>query len=386
VLDKQISTLRGLQFWQYAVVGVLAPFLPLYFETRGFTSSQIGVLMMAGPLLAIFFQPIWGYISDRLQTVKKVIFVLWVCAILCSIGLFLADSYVATFWFVMLMYFFLQPSLPLLDSLTIQATASRGLNFGSVRLFGSIGFTVVALTGGYILQKLGGISNISYLFWAVWVFPILLLFRLREEPAQGERMTLEAIKGVFRNKMFLLFLLLVFLISVPHRMNDVLLGLYMKELGASDAMVGWAWALAAACEIPAFALLSRYLKRIHEFVLIGLVGILYSVRWLLYALATDPWMLFALQGGAAITFAVFWIAAIHYAVRILPMQLCSTGQSLLAMVFLGLAGIVGGGVGGWLNDNYGGSSMYVFAAIVSLIAGIGFLVTEFVSRTRRISL
>lgn len=383
-LDKQLITLRGLQFWAFATNGVAAPFLPLYFDRQGYTSAQIGVLMMIGSLLAIFIQPVWGYVSDRLQTVKKVTFFLWSIAVLCGIGLFASQSYVLTFWFVLLMYFFLQPSYPLIDSVSIQSAARRGATYGSIRMFGSIGFASMALIGGYVLNLLGGISNLGYFMITVSVIPLILMLLLRDEPAEGERMTLDLLKGILKNKTFLLFLLLVFLISIPQRMNDVMFGLYLLSNGGTDSMVGWGWAIAAGVELPAFLLLNRYLKKIHEFALIGVVGILFSVRWFLYTVFTEPWMLLLLQGGAMVTFAVFWLSAVHYTARILPMQLCSTGQSVLAMVFMGLAGIVGSSVGGWLKDNYGGASMYIFAACVSLVAGIGFLLVQFASRRGRI--
>ncbi|MNJ34964.1 putative nucleoside transporter YegT [compost metagenome] len=328
-------------------------------------------------------QPFWGYLSDRLQTVKKMIFWLWILAIISSVALFNSGgSYVLTLCFVLALYFFYQPSMPLLDSISVQSAARRGSSYGSLRLFGSMGYTVVSLSGGLLLAVLGGITKLPYLLWGAWIVPLLLLIFLRDEPAEGEGMNLKALKELFTNKSFLWFLFLVFIISVPHRMNDVMLGLYMKDLGASDAMVGWAWALAAAMEIPVFALLGKYLNRIHEYVLIGIVGILYTIRWFMYYVSDDPWVLLALQAGAAITFAVFWIVCMHYVARILPPQLGATGFSLLSMVYLGLAGMTGGVVGGRLTDLFGGASMYLFATIVSFLGGIMFLATEIISRRR----
>lgn len=381
--DRQMLILRGINFWQYAILAVLAPFLPLYFANLGYSSSQVGFLMMIGPFVASMVQPFWGYVSDRLQTVKMMIFWLWMLAIVSSVALFNSgESYVLTLCFVLSLYFFYQPTMPLLDSISVQSAARRGRSYGSLRLFGSLGYTVVSLSGGLLLAVLGGITGLPYLLWAAWVVPLLLLIFLRDEPAEGEGMTLTTLKELFTNKSFLWFLFLVFVISVPHRMNDVMLGLYMKELGATDAMVGWAWALAAAMEIPVFALLGKYLNRIHEYVLIGIVGLLYTIRWFMYYVSDDPWVLLALQAGAAITFAVFWIVAMHYVARILPPQLGATGFSLLSMVYLGLAGMTGGVVGGRLSDLYGGSSMYLFASITSLVGGVLFLATEAMSRRR----
>lgn len=381
--DRQILILRGMNFGQYAILAVLAPFLPLYFANLGYSSSQVGFLMMIGPFVASMIQPLWGYLSDRLQTVKKIIFALWILAIISSVLLFNSGgSYVLTLCFVLALYFCFQPTMPLLDSISVQSAARRGTSYGSLRLFGSIGYSIISLSGGLLLAAVGGIGKLPYLLWAVWVIPLLLSLILRDEPAEGEGMTLSSIKELFTNKSFLWFLFLVFIISVPHRMNDVMLGLYMKEMGASDAMVGWAWALAAVVEIPVFALIGKYLHRVHEYVLIGIVGIIYTLRWFMYYVSDDPWVLLALQTGAAITYAVFWITSMHYVARILPPQLGATGFSLLSMVYLGLAGMTGGVVGGRLSELFGGASMYLFASIVSLLGGLLFLATEAFSRRR----
>ncbi|WP_268238249.1 MFS transporter [Paenibacillus aceti] len=381
--DRQIWILRGMNFGQYAILAVLAPFLPLYFANLGYSSSQVGFLMMIGPFVASMIQPFWGYLSDRLQTVKKLIFCLWILAIISSVLLFNSGgSYTLTLCFVLALYFCFQPTMPLLDSISVLSASRRGISYGSLRLYGSIGYTIISLSGGLLLAALGGIGQLPYLLWAVWVLPLLLLIILRDEPTEGEGMTLASLKELFTNKPFLWFLFLVFIISVPHRMNDVMLGLYMKELGASDAMVGWAWALAAAVEIPVFALLGKHLHRIHEYVLIGIAGIIYTLRWLMYYVSDDPWVLLVLQAGAAVTYAVFWITCMHYVARILPPQLGATGFSLLSMVYLGLAGMTGGIVGGRLSELFGGASMYLFAAITSLLGGLLFLATEVMSRRR----
>lgn len=375
--------LRGLNFWQYAILAVLAPFLPLYFSNQGYSSSQVGFLMMIGPFVASLIQPLWGYVSDRLRAVKVIIFGLWVLAIASSAVLFNAGTnYGLTLAFVLALYFFYQPSMPLVDSISVQSASRRGIPYGSVRLFGSIGYTAISLTGGALLAQMGGITQLPYLLWAVWIFPLLLLIFLRDEPAEGGGMTLKSLGALFTNKSFLWFLVMVFIISVPHRMNDVMLGLYMKELGASDSMVGWAWALAAVVEIPVFALIGRYMHKIHEFALIGIVGLLYALRWFMYYVTDEPWVLLALQAGAALTFAVFWLVAMHYVARVLPPELGATGFSLLSMVYLGLAGMSGGLIGGWLKDLYGGESMYLFAALAALLGGVLFLVTQYLSRRR----
>ncbi|MDD9265694.1 MFS transporter [Paenibacillus sp. GCM10023248] len=380
-LDKQIVSLSGVNFFYYASSAILMPYLPLYLQTKGYTAAEIGLLMMIGPFVSIFAQPFWGYVSDRFNSVKNIVFMLWVLSLLGSFGLFLTSGFTLTLGFILLLYFFLLPSIPLIDNLVVKSTASRGLSYGSVRVWGSIGFSGVALISGLLLDELGGVSRIPYFYWVLWIFPFVLLAFIKDEHSSGQqRITLNAIGIIFRSKSFLWFMLMVLIISIPHRMNDALLGLYLNKLGATDAMVSWAWAIAACSEIPVFALINRYIHRYHELTVLGIVAVIYTIRWILYAVITDPWVLIGLQVTQMLTFAVLWIVAVQYVVRLLPEQFGSTGQSILAMVFMGLAGIIGGSVGGWLSEQWGGASMYVFATVMSAIAAVMFLGTQAVMR------
>jgi PPP family 3-phenylpropionic acid transporter len=382
VMVNQLYILRGLNFSYYSTQAILLPFLPLYFLAKGLTMVEIGFLMTIGPFVAIFAQPMWGYISDRFKTVKSVILLLWILTILSSVGLFMADHFVEYFIYVLLLFFFMMPSMPLLDSISIKVTESRGASYGSVRLWGSVGFTVTAVVSGLIMASIGGIENIRLIYWSIWILPMILIIFLRDEPAPGVTITAKAVYSIFRNRQFLWFLLLVFILMMPHRLNDSLFGVYLGDLGASDKMIGLAWALAAVSEVPTFAILGRYLHRFHELALLSVVSFLYVIRWILYGMISDPGILMYLQASHSITFAVFWIVAIQYVVRLVPKELRSTGQSFFSAVFIGLAGISGGLVGGALNEQFGGASMYYFGAVMALIGGILFLLTHAYNRKR----
>jgi PPP family 3-phenylpropionic acid transporter len=118
------------------------------------------------------------------------------------------------------------------------------------------------------------------------------------------------------------------------------------------------------------------MHRFHELALLSIVAALYTVRWILYAIITDPTALILMQSMHSVTFAVFWIVAVQYAVRLVPDEMRSTGQALLSAVFLGMAGLTGGFVGGFIKDIWGGSGMYVFGAIMTAIAAVLLLGTH----------
>lgn len=381
-MNKQIYTLRGLNFGYYATQSILLPLLPIYFMNMGYSAQDIGLFMMVGPFVSVFAQPMWGFISDRFQTLKKLVWLLWLLTIAASVGLFTTSGFTPTLIFVLLLYFFMLPSVPLLDSLSIKSTQQAGVSYGSIRLWGSLGFTVLALISGFALDAFGGISSIKYMYWATWIIPLSLLFFLKDEKSGGSRLTLAAVAELGRNGRFLWFLMLVFLMSVPHRMNDALFGLYIKDMHASDWMVSLAWALASVSEAVTFAFFYRYMHKYHELALLGIASLLFAIRWTIYALVPVPWVLMLLQLTHSVTYAVFWLVAVQYCVRLVPEAMRSTGQSLLSAVFLGLAGITGGYFGGLIQTAWGGSAMYGLGAALCAVTCLLFFGTHTLYRKK----
>ncbi|WP_240689323.1 MFS transporter [Ammoniphilus sp. YIM 78166] len=373
-LRREEWTVRGLTFSYYATNAILVVFLPLYFSNQGYHATQIGLLMMFGPFVAMFSQPVWGYLSDRYQSIKKIIIFLWSMTILSSAGLFLSHGFALALFFVVMLYFFFLPSNPLLDSLVIKTTMKTGASYGSVRLWGSIGFGGVAILAGMVVSVFG-IEVIPKLYYGIWVLPMLLLLFMKNESGSGRGISLTGLRAIGRNTAFLWFLCLVFVLTVPHRMNDSMFALYLKAAGGGDALVGWAWAIAAIGEVIAFALVSRVIPHYNELGLLAFVGFLYTVRWTLMGWVSDPLLLLLLQGMHMVTFAIFWITAIQYVVKLIPEELRSTGQSLFSAVFMGLAGITGGGVGGWIMQEWGGETMYFVGASMTFLATVLLIVT-----------
>ncbi len=97
------------------------------------TESKIGSILAIGPLAAFLTQPFWGYISDKLGTIKKVLLVTLVGVFIISIFLLTNESYALTLFFAATFYVFMSPTGGLGDCLAAKTSASVNKNFGSIR-------------------------------------------------------------------------------------------------------------------------------------------------------------------------------------------------------------------------------------------------------------
>ncbi len=265
----------------------------------------------------------------------------------------------------------MSPAGPLLDSMAIKSLGAKKRDqYGKVRLWGSVGFAFTAVVSGPVLGMIG-IHNIYILFWILILLLLSLTLFLKDNNHATDKVSLQGVKEVLTNKGFMVFLFLCFLVMIPHRMNDTMLVLHLEDLGATTFLVGAAWALAAFSEVPVFYFLTQKVLQFHHLFLLGIVALLFTIRWLLYGfIESAEWIVF-FQITQGLTFGLFWLVALQTAVNFVPNHLRSTGQALLMSTCFGLGGAVGGTTGGAILDNFGSQTMYQLMAAMTFLAMIG---------------
>lgn len=380
---KLSTPLRGFNFLYFALLAMFIPFLPVYFAEQGLSKSQIGFIIGTGGIITIIAQPLWGMISDRTKTIRKVLLLLIVFASVTGYFLYNTSSYTLLVVFAMLTYFFLMPIDPLTESLNFRISESAGINYGSIRTFGALGYAVMSLLTGYLMTQYGA-HSLAILFAGIGLLSFIVILAIPDAPVAGKPVTLKSLKNFLSGKETLLFLLLVFISSIPARMNDTFLGVYILELGGTPGLVGQAWFLAAGSEIVVFALSFWWLRKGKELIVISLAGGFYFIRFFISAWITDPHILAYLQVLQLLTFPVFYTAAIQYLYQIVPVEWRATGQTVLALLFFGVSGIIASYVGGALYEFFGGKALYLTISTMSFIGMLfGLVLYRMYGRTHR---
>lgn len=364
------NLLRSFNFLYFALLAMFVSFLPVYLDAQGLPATKIGLIIGTGGFIAIFSQPLWGMISDRTKTIKKVMLLLLGCSTIVGYLLYASSSFIVLLLFTMLMYFFLMPLDPLTESLNFQTAEANGVSYGSIRTFGAVGYAVMSLAVGYTTQYFG-INSLAFLFAGIGIISILICLPLPDAPVTGKPISLKSLRNFLSNKETIWFMLLIFIVAVPQRINDTFLGVYIRKLGGTPDMVGLAWFLAAGSEILVFALSFWWLRKGKELAIISFAAVFYFIRFFLSAWVTDPHILVYLQLLQTFTFPIFYSAAIQYLYRIVPEEWRATGQTVLAILFFGVSGIVASYLGGWFYESYGGKQLYLWISGMSF-AGLLF--------------
>lgn len=338
-------------------------------KAQGISETQVGLIISAGGLITIIAQPLWGMISDRFKTVRKVILILVFFTTISGFFLYQMSTFTMIILLTLIVYAFLMPLDPLTESLSFTTSETLKITYGSVRTYGALGYAVLSLIVGYVMNWFG-MTSISYLFGLLGVICFFIVFFMKDVPTSPVPVTINGLKKVLANREMQLFLLLIFIASIPARMNDTFLGIHIGTLHGDTKLVGIAFFISASSEIVIFALSFWWLKKGRELQLITIAIFFYAIRFLLSGFVEHPYALIAVQILQMVTFPIFYTAAIQYLYQIVPREWRATGQTLLALLFFGISGIISAAVGGYVYNTFGGHFFYYLLASIS---GIAFL-------------
>ncbi|MGQ7889406.1 MFS transporter [Paenibacillus sp. WC2504] len=383
LIKSQHRLLRLFTFSFFMTMGIVVTFFPLYFDYKGYSKLQIGLLYAIGPLIGIATNLLWGFLSDRFQTVKKIMIILIIGQLITAILVFTAGSFSLLYVCLAMFFFFQQPVNSLNDSQLMLSIRASGKSYASFRVWGSIGFAVSAGGFGLLLRHYGtGLTPILCLFTITCT--LILVFFLKDARQSGKKLALGGMLSILRSKKFVWFLTLIIIMSVSHRFNDGFLALYMRQLGAPDSVIGYAWMASALSEIPMFFFLSKHGHRFKELPLLAFAGIIYALRFFIMGSIHNPVWIIGVQLLHSLTFGVFLITANRYLSQIIPDEYRSSGQAIFAVAWSSIAGLISGTLGGWIYDAVGGSTVYVIAGCLSIVAAIGFLATHLFQNDERL--
>ncbi|KMK76720.1 MFS transporter [Alkalihalobacillus pseudalcaliphilus] len=371
-------------FFAYSVNTVIISYLSVFYREEGLSGSEVGILMAVGPLAMLIAQPIWGFLSDKFKTIRKILIVALIGLISISTLYYVASGFIQYLILMFVLFLFFAPITALGDSLAQKTANYRGLKFGQIRMWGSIGFATTSLVSGFVLARIG-IEHFVIPLVLMASLALCFAFSLSDVPGSSRSVTLiDAWKTGF-NRRLGFFLFCILFLSIPHRANDSYLGIYIVELGGSESLIGLAWFIGVVAEALVFALSVRWFQHISPMKLIVIASAVFAFRWIVMSFLTEAWMLLPLQVLHGFSFGIVYVTAIQYVSRLFPDHLQATGHVLFITTFFAFSGIVGSLIGGAMIDLIGVSTMYFYMGICSLIGMALFFVYELKTKKQQLT-
>lgn len=367
---------KSFYFLFYAASASLVPFLVIYYEQLGFSGRQIGLLAAIPPLVMLLGAPIWGALADITQKQKR-----WLLTAIAGslVMVFIFAQTTSFVWLIPIVAvyaFFAAPIMPLVDASTMNWLGARRHRYGRIRLWGAIGWGVAAPVAGWLIE----VSGVQWAFWGYITLMFIGLLVAWLMTIQGTSIRQPFWRGIRRiagDRQWLAFLVVTFIGGTCLAIIGNYLFLYMNELGASKTLMGLSLTVATISEVPVLYYSDKLLGRWQARGLLLIALLAYIIRALAYSLVNEPWLFLGIQLLHGLTFSAMWVAGVSYANSNAPTGLESTAQGLFSGILLGLGGIAGALIGGFLYDEIGAVALFRLTAVaVAMGVAVFYLISR----------
>jgi MFS transporter, PPP family, 3-phenylpropionic acid transporter len=149
---------------------------------------------------------------------------------------------------------------------------------------------------------------------------------------------------------------------------------FYHEMGASNAMLGWAMVASSISEIPFLLFADRLLERFQVGYVLLASACFAAIRWFLYFFVHNPYMILPIQLLHGLIFIVISVSLATYINREVPDELKASGQTLNGLLGLGVARIVGSYFGGIASQHFGMRNLFLYNSILLFASILVFLV------------
>lgn len=360
----------------FLIVGIKAPFWPVWLAGRGLGPREIALLFAAAIWVNVVTTPAIGALADRLGRRRAAMVALCGIAILGYALLWNAHDFWTLFALTLVTATAQTALMPLGDSITLTEVRERGIDYGRVRVWGSVSFIVAAMASGIALSRAGGGGHPGnavltlVLIASVLLFAACVAIPAARPPSATGPSRWAALGTMARDRRFWRFIAAAAALQASHQVYYGFGTLYWRSLGFSDAIIGVLWAEGVIAEIVLFWLGTRLLVRIGPLGLMIAGGIAGIVRWGLMGLVPGLAAAFALQGLHALTFGATHLGAMNYLSRTVPPDAAASAQALYSGASSGIgSGLVMLGAGA-LYAQFGGRA-YLFMTALSALGLLG---------------
>jgi PPP family 3-phenylpropionic acid transporter len=345
-------------FAYFALVGVYIMFMPTALIGFGYSKLEIGIVYSAAPFMRFLLPFIFKY---YIELTHKVYVVALLFTFLSAI-LFLSSIHTFYIHLVANLLFggAMGIILPFVETIALQQLSKK--MYGKIRLWGSVGFILVALWFGEVaVSPMGTIYYLIAMGFFTFIFGYLILHFDSEHKTD----TSDEDKA-FSLKKYWAFWVSVFLMQVAFGGFYTFFTIYEEAQGVSAQIISYLWTFGVICEIVMLYFQGSLLER-NLLTILKVATLITAFRWLLlYLYPSSLEITFLSQSLHAISFALYHTAAITYVFSLY------TQKRLAQQFFLGISFGLGGSVGAYLSgyvydsESYG---EYLFLVEASITFG-----------------
>jgi len=348
-------------FFYFSLVGVYIMFIPDALTGFGYSKSEIGIIYSIAPFMRFLLPFIFKYYVELNAKIYLM------ALLLTFVGTLLFMGTVHNFYLHLLSNAIFGASmgiiLPYVETISLHQLSKK--MYGKIRLWGSVGFILIALWLGQAeatpMETIYYLSATSLLTWIFGYFVLQYDEAKQEEEGETQGFSLQR---------YWAFWVSIFLMQMAFGGFYTFFTIYEGEQGFSKETISYLWSFSVLCEIAMLFFQGKLLEK-NLLNILKFATFITAFRWfLLYIFPSSLGITFFSQSLHAISFALYHTASITYVFSLYHQK------RLAQQFYLGISFGLGGGVGSWMAGEMYGESLFLVEALITLGALVMLLIHD----------
>ncbi|HIC7646098.1 MAG: 3-phenylpropionate MFS transporter [Serratia liquefaciens] len=352
-------------FTYFFSYGIFLPFWGVWLKGEGIPPETIGILLGAG-LVARFLGSL--LIAPRVKDPSHLVTALRLLALLTlafAIGFCFGNGWGWLMLVIAGFNLFFSPLVPLTDALAATWQKQITMDYGRVRLWGSLAFVIGSALTGQMVSVWGHNAILYSLIISILAMLLGMMLKPSVMPQGEARSHSEADRSLWemlKEGPVWRFLLCVTLLQGAHAGYYSFGSIYWQEAGYSASTIGYLWSLGVVAEVIIFASSNFLFRRWNARNLLLLSACCGVLRWGLMASSTELGWLLVIQILHCGTFTVCHLAAMRFIAA-------RKGPEVIRLQAVYSALAMGGGIAimtviaGFLFEHLQGGVFWVMAVV-----------------------
>lgn len=263
-------------FLSYSLFSTL---ISVYMLDKGFSASDVSLVVSASFLTSMLVQPIMGMLNDKIG-IKRVTLMSFVVIILGAIFFMGATS----LWSLVLWYSVVMMLVngvnPVMDILAVQSPYT----YGKIRIWGTIGYALGSQLAGLIYQYISPVA-MFIVFIVMMVISILgtLGVNLPHDKDREEKEKV-SVWTIFQNRTYLYYLLIVALYSGVGNTGHTYIPSMLEHAGMSVGLATTVVSISVICESPLIFFSYLFMDKVPVKKLLLIALSILALQYLIYGL------------------------------------------------------------------------------------------------------
>jgi PPP family 3-phenylpropionic acid transporter len=380
-MNRNLAFIRLYYLFWLGASGFIYPFISLFYKEQGLSGTQMGLLGTVASIIGLVSAPLIGRLSDSVSNPRRV---LQACLMGSAILFLILSQQNVFLWIAVIIALEAMigaPIFPLSDAQALNVANHQKEGYGSIRLWGSLGWAITAFIGGWIVERTGLVSVFvgyatCFALCSLMLGALTTPSSLAPKDDEAHPPLKDVLRGLVRDRALIGLAITFAIFWLTSNGRQQFEALYMQQLGASERVIGFAYTYPALIEIPIMLWADRLMRKYGAGKL--LTAALFIEGLVMGIIVFSPSLnsILFMRLASSVYYSFYAVASIAYASERAPVGQSATVLSLYFVTLGSTISLVASPISGMIFDHLGAYPLYLIAMIGAFAAWLTLIFTQ----------